>query len=103
MFVRFSLAAIAAAGLVVSAAQADPLRDAAESAAACRTIAADADRLTCLDAAALALSSALGQAPVAAEAPAVPEEPKWAAAPEVKAPKAPAPAPVVAAAPTTPA
>jgi len=90
MFVKYALAACVAGGLIVSAAHADPLRDAAESAAACRTIADDTSRLICLDAAAIALSNALGTpaaaAPTVAE-PAEPQTPKWAKAPEARKPE----------------
>lgn len=91
MFVRFvALFSLLIAGLA-PAANADEVRTAAEKVSDCRAISDDAARLTCLDAAALALSLALESGKV--EAPTVseaapepvaeaPKEPEWARAPQ---------------------
>ena len=96
MLIRIvALLGVVAVGLAPGA-KADDLRSAATKVSDCRSIADDTARLTCLDAAALALSLALDEnaaeaaperAPVPLEpqpAPVAeaPSEPKWARAPE---------------------
>lgn len=79
---RIAITAIAGLVVVAPAGLAEDLSGAAERTVACLDIAETEARLACFEAGATALAASLDQTQAAETAPAAPEEPEWAAAPE---------------------